>query len=372
MGWDRIIGQQRVKELLRRSIESGQVAHAYLFDGPEGVGKDALAIEFARALNCRKGGSEGCGECDSCMKMETLHHPNVRIISALPTGKGEKTGDDPLKGFTDDQMDALHAELSVKARDPYHRMAVAKASFIKVNSIREIRRQASLTASEPGTKIFLILNAEEMNAEASNALLKTLEEPPADTILLLTTSRRDQLLPTILSRCQVVRCESLGTDEIAAALEVRDGIGAQEARTVAALANGSYATARALVSEDLLERRGEVIQFVRVALGRSRTALLKHVEAVVAGRERGEAEQWLRLLQAWIHEAIALRATGNGTQTADEDLKRFVEKFPHADLTTVSNHVDRSIALVGRNVYLPLVFTTLALELQRSIVSPSE
>lgn len=372
MAWDRIIGQQRVKELLRRSIESGQVAHAYLFDGPEGVGKDALAIEFARALNCRKGGSQACGECDSCVRMETLHHPNVRVITALPTGKGEKTGDDPLKGFTDDQMESLHAEFAAKAKDPYHRMAVAKASFIKVNSIREIRRQASLTASEPGTKIFLILNAEEMNAEASNALLKTLEEPPADTVLLLTTSRRDQLLPTIRSRCQVVRCESLAADEIAQALETRDGIGAQEARTVAGLANGSYAVARALVSHDLLERRTEVVGFLRTALGKSRTALLKQIEAVVAGRERADAEQWLRLLQAWIHEALALRAAGNGTETADEDLRRFVEKFPHADLLAVSNHVDRSIALVGRNVYLPLVFTTLALELQRSIVSPSE
>ncbi|MBI4418867.1 MAG: DNA polymerase III subunit delta' [Ignavibacteriales bacterium] len=374
MAWDRIIGQERVKELLRRAVSSGHVAHAYLFDGPEGVGKDALAIEFARVLNCQERGADACGKCDSCRRLESLQHPDVRLIVALPAGKGEKTGDDPLKGFTDDQMDALHAELAAKARDLYHRISVAKASFIKVNSIREIRRQASMTASQSARKVFLILNAEEMNAEASNALLKTLEEPPGNTLLLLTTSRREQLLPTIVSRCQVVRCAPLSVEDIAAALQERDGVEKDEAMTIARLANGSYAAARAMTSDDLLERRREVVQFVRLALGQNRTALLKHVETVLAGRERADAERWLRLLQSWLHEAVARRASsGDGNETRDdEDVQRFVERFPGADLTTASRSVDRSIALVERNVYLPLVLTTLALDLHRSIASPSE
>ncbi|GJQ20123.1 MAG: DNA polymerase III subunit delta' [Bacteroidia bacterium] len=373
MAWDHIIGQHRVKELLRHAISSGQVAHAYLFEGPEGVGKDALAIEFARALNCRRRSADACGVCDSCKRMDSLQHPDVRLIVALPAGKGEKTGDDPLKGFTDEQMESVHAELASKAKDPYHRISVPKASFIKVNSIREIRRQASLTASEFARKVFILPNAEEMNAEASNALLKTLEEPPGDTLLLLTTSRREQLLPTIVSRCQIVRCEPLSVEEIASALQEREGIGADEARTIAMLANGSYTAARALVSADVLGRRNEVVQFLRTALGRSRAALLKHLEVVLAGRERSDAEQWLKLLQSWIHEALTARASENGGAVGvDEDVRKFVERFPHADLAEASKLVDRAIALVGRNVYLPLVLTTLALDLQRCIAPPSE
>ncbi|MEX2190327.1 MAG: DNA polymerase III subunit delta' [Bacteroidota bacterium] len=371
MGWDRVIGQHRVKALLKRAVASGQIAHAYLFEGSEGVGKDALALEFAKVLNCREKGSEACGQCESCRRMETLQHPNVRIITALPSGKGETSGDDPLKGFTDEQMESIKAELAAKARDPYHRISVPKANFIKVNSVREIRRQASLTASHSGRKVFVMFNADEMNAEASNSLLKTLEEPPGETVLLLTTARREQLLATILSRCQVIHCEPLNDEEIGQALVDRDGIREEEASVIARLANGSFGASRMLASEDMLRMRGEVIQFVRLALGKSPVALLAHLETLLSGRERTDAERWLRLLQVWIHDALALRAEGSeASQTAGDDLRRFVERFPRADLLAASSSVERSIALLGKNVYLPLVFTTLALDLQHSISSP--
>jgi len=372
MGWNQVIGQHRVKALLKKAVTSEQIAHAYLFEGPEGIGKDALALEFARVLNCLKKGPEACGHCDSCKRMETLQHPNVRIIIALPAGKGETSGDDPLKGFTDEQMESIRVELAAKARDPYHRILIPKANFIKVNSIREIRRQASLTASNVGRKVFVIFNADDMNLESSNSLLKTLEEPPGETVLLLTTARREQLLPTILSRCQVVHCEPLKDTEVAQALVERDGIGQEEASVIARLANGSYGAARLLASEDMLRMRGEVIQFVRLALGRSPVALLSHCEALVSGRERTDAERWLRLLQVWIHDALALRTEGNksGGKGNEEDLRRFVERFPRADLLAASASVERSIALLGKNVYLPLILTTLALDLQHSIASP--
>ncbi|MEX2116382.1 MAG: DNA polymerase III subunit delta' [Bacteroidota bacterium] len=371
MSWDRVIGQHRVKALLRRAVTSGQIAHAYLFEGPEGIGKDALVLEFAKVLNCLEKTPEACGHCNSCRRMDSLQHPNIRIIMALPAGKGETAGDDPLKGFTDEQMESIKAELAVKAQDPYHRISVSKANFIKVNSVREIRRQASLTASIAGRKVFVIFNADEMNLEASNSLLKTLEEPPGETVLLLTTARREQLLATILSRCQVVHCEPLTDAEVAQALVERDGIRDEEAAVIARLANGSYGTARLLASEDMLRMRGEVIQFVRLALGRSPVALLAHLEALVSGRERTDAERLLRLLQVWIHDALALRAEGSdGDRGANDDLKRFIERFPRAALLAASASVERSIALLGKNVYLPLILTTLALDLQHSITSP--
>src|SRR3989304_4248367 len=114
MSWDRIIGQRRVKDLLRRVLSSGSVAHAHLFWGGEGVGKDAMAIEFARALNCQTDHVSPCGVCASCRKINLLQHPNVSMIFALPVGKNEQSGDDPIKGLTEEQVNAGQEQIGRK------------------------------------------------------------------------------------------------------------------------------------------------------------------------------------------------------------------------------------------------------------------
>ena len=370
MAWDRVIGQHRVKELFKRALAAKQVAHAYLLFGDEGVGKDALAIEFAKALNCERSATDPCDECASCRRVETMQHPNIRFIVALPTGKNEKTGDDPVAVLTEDQVTDLRNELAEKARDPYHRIALDKANFIKVNSVRELRREASLTGFLGGRKVFIVSDADMMNTEASNSLLKTLEEPPADTVLILTTSRKDQLLPTIISRCQLVRCEGLKDDEITKALMHRDGRSEPESRVAAQLANGSFVAARALVSDDMVRLQSEVAEFLRHALGRSPAALMSRIEQLLSTREKPECEQWLRMLQMWFHDAVALRERGNeAVNRGNEDLRKFVERFGGADLLEASTAVERSIALVGKNVYLPLIFIGLAIELKRILYS---
>ena len=126
------------------------------------------------------------------------------------------------------------------------RIEIAKANFIKINSVRDIKREAAMSRIEEGKKIIIIFNADMMNAEASNSLLKTLEEPLPGTILLLTTSAKDQLLPTIISRCQLIKCDLLSDDEIETALIARDSVDESIARLVAQLANGSYSNARQL------------------------------------------------------------------------------------------------------------------------------
>jgi len=372
MSWDRVIGQERVKELLRRALTAGQVAHAYLLFGDEGVGKDALALEFASALNCEKKSTDACGECDSCRRMDTLHHPNVRVVVALPAGKGEKTGDDPVSVLTDDQVAGLRQELAAKAKDPYHRVTLPKANFIKVNSIRELRREAALTGFLGGKKVFILSQADRMNTEASNSLLKTLEEPPGDTLIILTTARKEQLLPTIISRCQLIRCEPLGEDEIAEALVERDGRTETEARVAAQLSNGSFVAARSLVSEDMVRIRTEVAEFLRGALGKSPVALLTEIEQTLASADRIAAERWLRMLQVWFHDAVAMREQiPSKAGDENEDLKKFIHRFPEADFLRASGAVERSIALIGKNVYISLVFISLAIDLKKILYSPS-
>ncbi|MFZ1977960.1 MAG: DNA polymerase III subunit delta', partial [Bacteroidota bacterium] len=297
MSWTKIIGQERVKRLLQNMLLAKQLAHAYLFYGAEGIGKDALALEFARTINCSSGAPNPCGWCPSCKKFETLQHPDVKLIFPLPVGKGEKQGDDPFSVLTEDQILTVREQVRLKAEDPYHKIEIPKANFIKINSIRSMKRESSMSRSEEGKKIFIIFNAELMNMESSNSLLKTLEEPLPDTMILLTTSAKDSLLPTILSRCQTVQCDLLSEEDIFKALKERDGIENDQSRLAARLANGSYGLARRLTSDDMAGQREETVDFVRLSLSKNLLPMLQAVEELANTYDRTHMQCWLEVLQ---------------------------------------------------------------------------
>ncbi len=239
--------------------------------------------------------------------MDSFQHPNINFVFALPIGKNEKTGDDPINVLTDAQVAEVREHIQLKAKDPYHRIEVTKANFIKINSVRDIKREASMSQTEEGKKIFIILNADMMNAEASNSLLKTLEEPLPNTILLLTTSAKDQLLPTIVSRCQLMKCDLLSDAEIENALIAREGIDSSLARLVAQLANGSYSNARRLCSQNMVEERKDVVEFLRLVLGKNKAMLIDAIDELASSSDRLSIERWLKLLQSWLRDALLLQ-----------------------------------------------------------------
>jgi DNA polymerase-3 subunit delta' len=370
MGWDRVIGQHRVKDLLRRILSSKRIAHAYLFFGGEGVGKDAAAIEFARALNCQQNTVDPCGECGSCKKIELLQHPNLKLIFPLPIGKNEKAGDDPIEVLSEDQVVAVQEQLRLKAANPYHTISIPKANYIKINSVRDLRRDAALSAFEGGKKVFLISNAETMNAEASNSILKTLEEPSSDALFILTVSQKEQLLETIVSRCQLVQFDSLGEEEIQSSLIAREHVEPAQASLIARLARGSYSAALEMLSVDMVGQRQEVVHFLRLVLGSLRAPLATDIERIISLGDRAAVERWLKMLEVWLRDAMVLRDHGEGgllNVDHTKELKSFTEKFPRADLVAALDTIDRSVALVGKNIYLPLVLTSLAIDLRRCL-----
>jgi DNA polymerase-3 subunit delta' len=367
--WDRIVGQERIKNLLRSAIDRGRVAHAYLFYGEEGVGMDAMAIEFARVLNCERGGVDACGTCSSCRRFSNLQHPNLRLIFALPRGKSERNDESPINALTDPEVKLIQDQLQKKAQNPYHRVEVPKGNEIRINSVRELRREASLSAFAAGWKVFIILEAERMNDEASNALLKTLEEPTPKTLLILTSSKRERLLPTILSRCQPVKFDSLPSEDIRDALVARHSVSVEKAQLAATLANGSFSRAIALLEADVGESRDAVVEFVRNALGNRASKLFEQIEELVATFDRPAMERWLSLMLVWFRDAEAIRlAASNGIVNVDqlEPLQGFVKNFPTADHRRIISSVEGAIALVGRNVYLPLVLANLAYRLKEA------
>ena len=175
MSWQKIIGQERVKNILRSSILQNRIAHSYLFYGDEGIGKDALAIEFAKTLLCKEKQIEACNKCVSCQQMNDLHHLAFQIINSTPSDSSEESG----KGK---YFDELQEQINLKSKNPYHKIQIAKANFIRIETIRSIRYEAMQHLPNYKFRFYLVTNADEMNIEASNSFLKILEEPNPSTI----------------------------------------------------------------------------------------------------------------------------------------------------------------------------------------------
>jgi DNA polymerase III subunit delta' len=370
--WPRVIGQHRVKQILLSALRTDRLAHAYLFFGGEGVGKDAVALELARVLHCEKGGESACDVCPSCLRFATLQHPDVHVVVPLPRGSNETKDDGPLDRLTPGDMEALHEQFARKGADPYHRITLPRANIIKVNSIRDLRREVALGSSDGRRKVFIISAADSMGEEAANMLLKTLEEPIGACLLILTTAHRDALLPTILSRCQEIRFDPLTEEELSRALIARRQVPAARAALVARLANGSFTHALELLGDDLQEDRQQVLSFLRSAVASQPLQLGKHIEQLAEGNNREGVTRFLMLQTMWLRDALVLRHGGDIINTdQQEELQRFVTRFPHADLHQAIAEVERAISLVDRNVYIRLILVQLAIALHSTIVRSS-
>jgi DNA polymerase-3 subunit delta' len=349
--------------------KSGRLPHAYLFYGGEGVGKDAMAIELARVLQCERGGEEACGVCTSCVRMSSLQHPDVRLVIALPVGKGEQSDDGPMARLTENEIRTVQDQLRAKGLDPYHQVTVPKANIIKINSIREVRRESSMSSFGGKKKIFIISHADMMGDEAANTLLKTLEEPTGECMLILTTAHRDALPATILSRCQNVRFDQLTEEEISGALVGRDGVPKEQASLLARLANGSYTNALRLMDVAVLEERKQVLAFIRHALAGNAATLSDEIDRLIELKDRDRVSRFLVLVMMWFRDALVL-SLGRDVINVDqkEDITRFVARFPGANIRQVIADVEKAIALVERNVYLRLVLLQLAIQLKANIM----
>ena len=202
---------------------------------------------------------------------------------------------------------------------------------------------------EDGKKIFIIFNADMMNTEASNSLLKTLEEPLPGTILLLTTSAKDRLLPTIVSRCQLIKCDLLSDAEIETALVARNSVDESIARLAAQLAN--------------------VVDFMRLVLGKRTTALIDAIDELASSTDRSGIERWLRFLQSWLRDVLLIQQKAQAPLLEDEkqSIESFVKNFQQANLIAAIQSVEKAIAHLDKNVYLHLILTLLAIDLRKNI-----
>ena len=375
MSWSDVLDQQRVVDALRRAIDGDRVAHAYLFYGPDGAGKRAVALAFAQALQCEQEGSAVCGQCTACRKVHRLVHPDVHVLLPQPS---DADADDVAERL---QRLAAHPYAAVDfVRRPSLTDATAssnKQAFYSVGRIHEeLRRPMSYRPLEGRYKVVVLTDAEMMRVEAANAFLKLLEEPGARTVFVLTTSRPDRLLPTILSRCQRLRFDPLPAETIEHALVHRDGMAPDVAATLARMADGSYMRALALAeNEDLMENRGRVVTFMRLAYVRRQGELADLVEEMnKMGRER--VKGILRLMLSWIRDLMLYGTMADPATLVNVDqaeaIRKFVDNVPDADLEAMVRLVEEAMELVERNVQIKLVLTALAHALGRAMRGPHE
>lgn len=214
MSFAEILGHDRNIEVLKRSLLNGKIAHSYLFEGVSGCGRKKTAIALIQALFCADTiGGDACGKCPSCLKIENGNHPDIHFISPLP-----------------DKRD------------------------ISIEQLRELQYDLSLRPYEAPRKACIIDPAERMNPNSANALLKTLEEPPGNALIILLTENAGMLISTVRSRCQLIRFAPLSLEHLLL-LTVKNGMSPDAAALIAPMAGGSLQKAAELDDEALVTRR---------------------------------------------------------------------------------------------------------------------
>lgn len=288
MHFNNIIGHDSQKNLLRRSVEEGRVSHSYLFSGLDGVGKRLVALGFAKILNCLKPQSQrdansdtlGC-DCNSCRKIDKGIHPDVFVIE--------------YEGLRD----------------------------IKVDQIREdVEERLYFKPFEGRFKVAIVDEAERMSHSAQNAFLKTLEEPPSESIIILLTSSPQSLLPTIRSRCQQLRFESIPIELIVEELKARRGVSAEESKLIAFLSAGSLGRALAL-DDNILSDRCELIRRLSQVEADFASSVLGVVESILKGSSSDNSEPlkiYLEFILLWLRDLINVKVGRDEDSLINKDL----------------------------------------------------
>ncbi len=376
--WSNVIGEARVKHILTSALEHGKLPSAYLFAGPEGTGKDAAAIELAKAINClnpRNNGTEACDECASCSAISSFTSPAVTFVHALP-GKDNDREESEQK---EEDLTVIREQRAAKAADPYFNLEIPRATSIKIGQVRELRLALSRSLAGSKRRVVIISEADMMNAQSQNAFLKTLEEPHADTLIILTSSNATRLLPTVHSRCQEIRFEPLLVDEIAQALQEREELPEAQAAFLARLAAGSYSRARQMIGENVQQMRDEIVNFLRMGLSRSRKNATVEVDRFLprsAGgsylEKRQAVEQRLMLLTLWLRDALALATKAEHeiiNLDQKEALVRFVSRFGDPQRIIVAiGCIDRAMQLTRLQLQLRPVMLSLIVDLEAALL----
>lgn len=288
MTW-KILGHRWAADMLQQHIAGGQMRHAYLFSGPNGVGRRTLALRFAQAVNCVEPPELGvpCGTCRACQQIAHMQQADLSVVQSKEEGEA-----------------------------------------LKVDQVRDLQRALSLAPYESAYRIALLLRFEEATDGAQNALLKTLEEPNPKVLLLVTADDPENLLPTIVSRCETLRLRPTPLDVLTDVLKTNYHLSEDKARLIAHVACGNPGTALRLATDDeALSRRSVWLNEMLELLKDNRTARIRYVQertnkkrSDYKGEIRDGLRQWLSL---W--RDVMLAASGSDAPLTNLDYQDAIQ-----------------------------------------------
>jgi DNA polymerase III subunit delta' len=324
MPFSSLVGNERIKKLLKRAVAEGRIGQGLIFAGQRGVGKLQFALALAQAINCeRPEQGDACGSCGSCRRIERKEHLDVRTIL-------RESQDPSLK------------------KD-------SKSQFIKVDQMRDMSHEAQFRPREGRRRVFIIDEAEWLREEAANSILKTLEEPPETTLLILVTSRPYQLLETIRSRCQMLSFAPLSAAELEAYLKANYKRPAEETRMLARLARGSIGRTLEIDLGVYREKREFMLDlFDALAIRRDTVKLLSVAEHLGRKLEKEEFENHLDVLMVLLADLFHLKLGEPTESLTNSDIAAALEPVAKAvtleQITDLAEGIEQVLRSLTRNV----------------------
>jgi DNA polymerase-3 subunit delta' len=333
-GFHSITGQDQSIEVLKLFLYHRSIPHALLFTGIEGIGKSSIATALAMACNCPKAfpgnasnssfsvieKTDSCGVCRVCRKILSGNHPD--IISVEPEGL-----------------------------------------LIKIGKIRELSKKLSLKPNEARFRVVMIHQAHCMNPEASNALLKILEEPPEQTLLILVTQQASDLLPTILSRCHPVRFHPLARQDLKTLLIEKNNLSEEKADSLASLARGSYTTATAMIDEDWTSHRNWLFGFVAELPSKPVAQILAFSEKMAEDKDL--LFGYFEMLKIWVRDLAVFKYAPEMVINKDitSRLQHFSAQFSIDRLLKIEKMIEQAIRNLRSNANPRLLVENLLFEM---------
>ena len=321
-----LLGHHKAKSLLQEAVAKNKIGHAYLFRGIDGVGKKRAALTLAAYLNCQTPEEgDACGHCPSCRKYISSNHPD--LIHIAPDG-----------------------------------------AAIKIGQVRALKHQLAFPPLEAGVRVIILEDIHTMRREAANSLLKTLEEPPPNNILILTADDSGEILPTIISRCQVIPFGPLDHEEMARVLMEENSLEKAQALTLASVAEGSLGRAKLLLEEGMLPFRQEVVeQLLSMQAGHPETIAQVFILSEKAAALKENIYEFLALLRLWYRDLALVAAGAPESSIANKDLAASLSAAKQRlNLTQIHerlHRLDRAERQLLRNCSRTLVLETLFFDL---------
>ncbi len=329
-----LVDQDHAVFLLRTAVRTGRVSHAYLFVGPPGVGRSDTALAFAQLLNCERAEGDACGQCRACTLIASGQHPDVRVV-------------DIAEGRLLDPEDTTKTGIGIK-------------------QVLALRREVVYPPFQGQWKVYVFVDAETMTTEAANSLLKVLEEPPARVVIVLIAESTVPLLPTVVSRCQLVRFSLIPTPAIERALVERHKVAVGKARFVAVLAGGQLGRAvRWVTSEEAQQRREGILDLLDRLEEADPLDRLDAAERLA--KDKDELPELLEIALFWYRDILVWQQTGTEERLINLDRKdRIIARaaaLPAAVLNARLQAVEEAKEALRRNVHPRLLLETLFLRM---------